>query len=447
MTNLFQLSATQAAAAIRNGECTSVELVQSCIERIQSLEDTVGAWAHFDPEYALVQARAADDLRRSGASTGPLHGVPVGIKDIFDTHDMPTEYGTVLHAGHNPAEDATAVAQLRQAGAIVMGKTVTTELAVFAPGKTTNPHDPLRTPGGSSSGSAAAVAAGMVPLAIGSQTNGSTIRPASYCGVFGFKPSHGLISRHRVLKESQLLDHVGVFGRSVEDVALIAEQMMGYDHQDPDLKMRARPALLEMATSEPPMPPRLAFIKTPMWDQADEDVHGALEELAQHLGERVDEIPLGETYLEVLDWHRTIMETDLALNFESQYQHGKEQLSDVLREMIERGLQTKAVDYNYAITMPASLRKGLAEIFNDYDAIFTPATTGEAPVGLDSTGSPVFCTLWTLLGLPSISLPLMQGSNGMPIGVQLVSAKGDDARLLRTAQWLVNTLDVQAGDE
>lgn len=447
MTNLFQLSATQAAAAIRNGECTSVELVQSCIERIQSLEDTVGAWAHFDPEYALVQARAADDLRRSGASTGPLHGVPVGIKDIFDTHDMPTEYGTVLHAGHNPAEDATAVAQLRQAGAIVMGKTVTTELAVFAPGKTTNPHDPLRTPGGSSSGSAAAVAAGMVPLAIGSQTNGSTIRPASYCGVFGFKPSHGLISRHRVLKESQLLDHVGVFGRSVEDVALIAEQMMGYDHQDPDLKMRARPALLEMATSEPPMPPRLAFIKTPMWDQADEDVHGALEELAQHLGDRVDEIPLGDTYLEVLDWHRTIMETDLALNFESQYQHGKEQLSDVLREMIERGLQTKAVDYNYAITMPASLRKGLAEIFNDYDAIFTPATTGEAPVGLDSTGSPVFCTLWTLLGLPSISLPLMQGSNGMPIGVQLVSAKGDDARLLRTAQWLVNTLDVQAGDE
>lgn len=447
MTNLFQLSATQAAAAIRNGECTSVELVQSCIERIQSLEDTVGAWAHFDPEYALLQARAADDLRRSGASTGPLHGVPVGIKDIFDTHDMPTEYGTVLHAGHNPAEDATAVAQLRQAGAIVMGKTVTTELAVFAPGKTTNPHDPLRTPGGSSSGSAAAVAAGMVPLAIGSQTNGSTIRPASYCGVFGFKPSHGLISRHRVLKESQLLDHVGVFGRSVEDVALIAEQMMGYDHQDPDLKMRARPALLEMATSEPPMPPRLAFIKTPMWDQADEDVHGALEELAQHLGDRVDEIPLGDTYLEVLDWHRTIMETDLALNFESQYQHGKEQLSDVLREMIERGLQTKAVDYNYAITMPASLRKGLAEIFNDYDAIFTPATTGEAPVGLDSTGSPVFCTLWTLLGLPSISLPLMQGSNGMPIGVQLVSAKGDDARLLRTAQWLVNTLDVQAGDE
>lgn len=443
----FQLSATQAAAAIRNGECTSVELVQSCIERIQSLEDAIGAWAHFDPEYVLVQARAADDRRQSGASLGALHGVPVGIKDIFDTHDMPTEYGTVLHAGHSPAEDATAVAQLRQAGAIIMGKTVTTELAVFAPGKTTNPHDAARTPGGSSSGSAAAVAAGMVPLAIGSQTNGSTIRPASYCGVFGFKPSHGLISRHRVLKESQLLDHVGVFGRSVEDVALIAEQMMAFDAQDPDLKPRARPALLETATSEPPMPPRLAFIRTPMWDQADEDIHGAFKELAQHLGERVDEISLGDTYLEALDWHRIIMETDLALNFESQYQHGKEQLSDVLREMIERGLETKAVDYNRAVTMPPTLRKGLDEIFSEYDAVLTPATTGEASIGLESTGSPVFCTLWTLLGLPAISLPLMQGSNGMPIGVQLVSSKGDDARLLRTAQWLVNTLDVQADDE
>lgn len=447
MTDLFQLSAAQAAAAIRNGECTSEELVQSCIERIQSLEDTVGAWTHFDPEHALVQARQADEHRQSGASLGPLHGVPVGVKDIFDTHDMPTEYGTVLHTGHTPAEDATAVAQLRQAGAIIMGKTVTTELAVLAPGKTTNPHDPARTPGGSSSGSAAAVAAGMVPLAIGSQTNGSTIRPASYCGVFGFKPSHGLISRHRMLKESQLLDHVGVFGRSVEDVGLIAEQMMGYDNQDPDLKPRARPAILETLNSEPPMPPRLAFVKTPMWDQADEDVQGAFEELAEHLGERVDVIELGETYLEALDWHRAIMETDLALNFESQYQHGKEQLSDVLREMIERGLETKAVDYNRAVTMPPNLRQSMDEIFAEYDAVFTPATTGEAPVGLESTGSPVFCTLWTLLGLPAISLPLMQGSNGMPIGVQLVSSKGDDARLLRTAQWLINTLEEPTGDE
>ena len=447
MTDLFQLSAAQAAAAIRNGECTAEELVQSCINRIQSLEDSVAAWAQFDPEHALQQARDADQQRQGGASIGPLHGVPVGIKDIFDTYDLPTEYGTELHAGHTPGHDATAVEQLREAGAIIMGKTVTTELAVLSPGKTTNPHDPARTPGGSSSGSAAAVASGMVPLSIGTQTNGSIIRPASYCGVFGFKPSHGLISRHRVLKESQLLDHVGVFGRSVEDVALIAEQMMAYDNRDPDLKPRARPALLEIANSEPPMPPRLAFIKTPVWDQADADVHGAFEELAEHLGERVEEIPLGDSYKEVFDWHRTIMETDLAVNFESHYQRGKDKLSDVLREMIERGLEVKAVDYHRAAGMIPSLRDGMDEIFAEYDAILTPAATGEAPVGLESTGSPAFCTLWTFLGLPAISLPLLQGSNGMPIGVQLVSSKGDDARLLRTARWLINTLEVQGDDE
>ena len=447
MSDLFELSAAQAAEAILSGACTSEELVQSCIERIRSLEATVGAWAHFDADYALQQAREADRHRQSGANLGALHGVPVGIKDIFDTQDMPTEYGSELHAGHIPGHDAEVVAQLRQAGAIIMGKTVTAELAVMTPGKTTNPHDPARTPGGSSSGSAAAVAAGMVPLAVGTQTNGSTIRPASYCGVVGYKPSHGLISRYRVLKESQLLDQVGVFGRSVEDVALIAEQMMAYDDRDPDLKPRVRPALLEIARSEPPMPPRLAFIKSPVWDQADADVQGAFEELVEYLGERAVDISLSDSYAQGIECHRIIMETDLALNFESHYQHGKEQLSQSLLDLLERGRQTNALDYNRAVAMIPVLRKGLDEIFDEFDAIITPAATGEAPVGLDSTGSPIFCTLWTLMGLPAISLPLMQGSNGMPIGVQLVSYKNDDARLLRTAQWLVNTLQHDADAE
>ena len=260
------MSAVQAAAAIRAGECTSEELVQACLDRIDSLEDRLGAWAHLDPEHALQQARDADLYRRSGASLGPLHGVPIGVKDIFDTKDMPTEDGTVLHAGRTPAFDATAVAFLREAGAIIMGKTVTTELAVYAPGKTTNPHDASRTPGGSSSGSAAAVAANMVPLSIGTQTNGSVIRPASYCGVYGFKPSHGLISRYRVLQQSRVLDQVGVFGRSVGDVALIAEQMMGYDERDPDMRARARPDLVGIAAQETPTRPHFAFVKTPAWD-------------------------------------------------------------------------------------------------------------------------------------------------------------------------------------
>ncbi len=431
------MSAVQAAAAIRAGECTSEELVQACLDRIDSLEDRLGAWAHLDPEHALQQARDADLYRRSGASLGPLHGVPIGVKDIFDTKDMPTEDGTVLHAGRTPAFDATAVAFLREAGAIIMGKTVTTELAVYAPGKTTNPHDASRTPGGSSSGSAAAVAANMVPLSIGTQTNGSVIRPASYCGVYGFKPSHGLISRYRVLQQSRVLDQVGVFGRSVGDVALIAEQMMGYDERDPDMRARARPDLVGIAAQEPPTRPHFAFVKTPAWDQADKDVQDGFGELLEFLGDQVEELDLAELLEDAIEWHRTIMEADLAKSFRREYERARDRLSPTLCEMIERGRRCLAVDYNLAVEQIPLLNEALDEILLEHDAILTPATTGEAPIGLESTGSPVFCTPWSLCGVPSISLPILQGSNGMPVGVQLTAARGDDARLLRNAAWLV----------
>jgi len=238
--SLNKMSAVFAAAAIRGGKITSEELVRACLDRIAEIEETVRAWVYLDHEYAIKQAQDADKKLKSGKSVGPLHGLPVGIKDIFDTADMPTENGTVLHAGRQPGEDATAVSLLREAGAIIMGKTVTTELAVYAPGKTTNPHDSKRTPGGSSSGSAAAVAAFMVPLAIGTQTNGSVIRPASYCGVYGFKPTYGRISRYGVLKQSRVLDQVGVFARSIEDAALVTQQLMAYDNKDPDVKPTGR---------------------------------------------------------------------------------------------------------------------------------------------------------------------------------------------------------------
>jgi len=439
--NLFEMSAAEAAAAIQSGETTSEELVQACLDHITAVEDSVGAWEHLDPEYALQQARDADLHRRSGMSVGPLHGLPVGVKDIFDTKDMPTEDGTVLHAGRTPAYDATAVALLREAGAIIMGKTVTTELAVYAPGKTRNPHDPSRTPGGSSSGSAAAVAAQMVPLAIGTQTNGSVIRPASYCGVYGYKPSHGLISRYRVLQQSRALDQIGVFGRSVEDVALLAEQLMALDDRDPDMRPRSRPNLIGTVTEEPLMTPRLAFVKTPAWDQADEDVQGAFTELVEFLGDRVEELDLSDLLENAVNWHRTIMEADLAKSFRREYERGGESLSATLREMIERGQQCLAVDYNHALEHIPALNSALDEILLEYDAIITPATTGEAPTGLDSTGSPVFCTPWTLCGVPSISVPILQGSNDMPIGVQMTAAKNDDARLLRTANWLVQLVE------
>ena len=416
--------------------------MQACLDHIATLEDSVGAWVYLDPEYALQQARDADLHRRSGMSVGPLHGVPVGVKDIFDTRDMPTEDGTVLHAGRTPAYDATAVALLREAGAVIMGKTVTTELAVYAPGKTRNPHDPARTPGGSSSGSAAAVAAHMVPLAIGTQTNGSVIRPASYCGVFGYKPSHGLVSRYRVLQQSRALDQVGVFGRTVGDVALLAEQLMAFDDRDPDMRPRSRPNIIGTATEAPLVPPRLAFVKTPAWDQADEDVQDAFAELTEFLGSEVEELDLSDLLKNAVSWHRTIMEADLAKSFRREYERGKQSLSAALRQMIESGQQCLAMDYNYALEQIPALNGALDEILLEYDAIITPATTGEAPTGLESTGSPVFCTPWSLCGVPSISVPILQGSNGMPIGVQMTAAKHDDARLLRTANWLVQRVEV-----
>jgi len=432
------MSAVEAAEAIRDGRITSEALVGACLDRIAALEERIGAWAHLDPGHALDQARAADQARREGKALGPLHGVPVGVKDIFDTNDMPTEDGTVLHAGRRPTEDATAVALLREAGAVLLGKTVTTELAVYSPGKTRNPHDPTRTPGGSSSGSAAAVAAFMAPLAIGTQSNGSVIRPASYCGVYGYKPSHGLISRHLVLQQSRPLDQVGVFARTVEDAALIAEQMMAYDDRDPDMRPRARPTLLKTTAEEPPIDPRLAFVKTPAWDQADGDTKEAFAELVAHLGESAGEFKLPERFHEAVGLHRAIMEADLARSFEQEYARGVERLSPILREMIERGRKVLAVEYNGALSQIPALDQAFEKVFEWHDAILTPAATGEAPVGLESTGSPIFCTIWTLCGMPAITLPMMQGAHGMPIGVQLVGAKGDDARLLRTARWLVN---------
>ncbi len=272
--SLSALSLVEAAAGIREGRITSSELVEDCLARIDEVDGKIEAWAFLDREHALRQAKAADDRRKRGEPIGPLHGVPIGIKDIFDTSDYPTEFGSPLWAGRTPRRDAAAVASLRAAGAVIMGKTVTTEYAYFNPGKTRNPHDPERTPGGSSSGSAAAVAAGMVPGAIGSQTNGSVIRPAAFCGVVGFKPTHGLIPRTGALLLSRALDHVGVFARSVEDAALLAETLAGFDEEDPDTRALARPHFVSVAGSEPPLPPRFAFARTPAWRHI-EPRHGA----------------------------------------------------------------------------------------------------------------------------------------------------------------------------
>jgi Asp-tRNA(Asn)/Glu-tRNA(Gln) amidotransferase A subunit family amidase len=437
VTNLYLLSATEAARLIRDGIITSEQLVGACLTRIREVDPQVQAWAFFDPDYALAQARAADQFRLSGAPIGPLHGVPVGIKDIFDTADMPTECGSVLYAGRTPSRDATVTALLRAAGAVIMGKTVTTEFAYFSPGKTRNPHNPEHTPGGSSSGSAAAVAASMVPLALGSQTNGSTIRPAAYCGVIGFKPTHGLISRYGALALSRTLDHVGLFANSLDDVALLTQQIVGYDQNDPDTRPRARVPYAEVAAEEPPLAPMFAFIKTPHWQRADEETREGFAEIIEHLGSQVEEVELFPSAGDAWQWHQSIMSAEMAYNLEREWRTGGARLSDQLRAQIEQGCEVRATDYLSALGRINLVHESLLELFEQrYDAILTAAAPSAAPKGLASTGDPMFCTLWTLCGMPALSMPLLQSSAGMPLGVQLVGPRYGDARLLRTARWL-----------
>ena len=437
MEHLSQLTASEAARRMREGLLTAEELVGGCLERIRQVEPVVQAWQFLDEEHALAQARAADERRRSGQAAGALNGIPVGIKDIIDTADMPTENGTVLHKGRTPRSDAAVVRQLRAAGAVILGKTVTTECAYFSPGKTRNPHNPEHTPGGSSSGSAAAVAASMVPLALGSQTAGSTIRPGSFCGVYAFKPTHGLIPRTGVLQLSRTLDHIGLFARSIDDIALIAEQLVGDDERDPDTAPRARPPFLQVAAEEPPIAPRLAFVKTPHWERADADMKEGYAELVEALGEQVEELDLLPSAQEAWDWQRLVMDTEMASNLEPLFLTGREKLSGRLVELIERGRAVKAVDYQRVLKALPAVRETFDELFMErYDAILTPSALGGAPKGLSATGDPVFCVPWTLLGLPAINVPLLQAANGMPIGVQLVGRRNFDARLLRTARWL-----------
>lgn len=430
-------TALEARERLAKGEFGAGDYLAACLERIEAREDEVKAWRVIDRDLAKRQAENADAFRKSGRAIGPLHGIPVGIKDIIDTADMPTENGTVLDSGRRPRHDAVLVTRLRAAGAIILGKTVTTELAFFTPRETRNPHDSKRTPGGSSSGSAAAVAARMVPLAVGTQTAGSVIRPASFCGIVGFKPSFGMIARTGVLAQSAPLDTIGLFAHSVEDVALIGDVLAGHDAGDPDSTIEAPPRLLELARSKPPLKPLFGFVKQPAWDQAEPTTQEAFGELVEEIADQCDETPLPGIFAEGAAAHRAVMTAGFARNLRRYYERGADQLSPQLLDAIREGQAVTAVQYLSALDWRDVLNAGLERIFERYDAIVTPAAIGEAPVGLDATGLPVFNSLWTLLGLPAVTLPLMQGPNGLPLGVQLVGRRGFDGRLLRTARWLM----------
>ena len=439
-SSLAALSAIDAVARMVAGECSAVAYANALLARVDQVEDQVQAWAHLDRQYLLAQAEAADDAHASGQPHGALSGLPVGLKDIIDTAALPTEDGTVLHAERRPREDAQLVQRLRAAGGIVMGKTVTTELATYAPGKTRNPHNLDHTPGGSSSGSAAAVAAGMVALAVGTQTNGSVIRPASFCGVYGLKPSAGLIGRTGVLTQSPSLDTVGVFGRTLDDVALLAQVLAGFDADDAATRLAAAPQLLEAARSEPPFLPSLGWVATPFWHQVASDAQAAFVELIDLLADRIAPFELPPSAADAVRWHQTVMEAEIAGSFAQEYDRGRDKLSALLVAQIERGRTVTAVAHRETLARVPMLLEGFEAVFEHHDALVTPAALGTAPAGLNATGDPLMCTLWTFLGMPCISLPLLHGENGLPIGVQLVGRRGDDARLLRTAKWLVQTV-------
>ena len=435
------LSASEAAAALASGALTSERLVQSCLTRIAARDGAVEAWAHIDPSKALADARLADSQRNAGgpaASLGPLAGIPVAVKDLIDTAGTPTEYGSAVFKGRQPKADASVVAQLKAAGAIILGKTVTTELAFFGPGKTKNPHNPDYTPGGSSSGSAAAVADGQVPLALGTQTAGSIIRPASFCGAIGYKPTFGYVSRAGILEQSAPLDTVGGYARSVEDIALLIDAISAYDRRDSDMPAAAKPSLVQALRGELSHQPRFAFVKSPAWPHADPETKKAFENFAGRFGARCEivEVALPPEFDGSLRLQQIVQFYDIARNYGPIASKHPDLMSAKLKDVIAEGRTFSSADYAAARAERDPLYDDLRPILVNYDAILTPASPGPALRGLASTGSPMFNALWTYLGMPCISLPLLE-TDAMPLGVQLVGARDDDTGLLRVANWLM----------
>ncbi len=435
------LSVVELVKQLEKGALTSLQLADALLEHIKNNDENIHAFAYVDEELVREQARNADMFRLKGRPLGPLHGIPVAIKDIIDTKDMPTQYGTPFHKGRKPNEDATLISLLKEAGAIILGKTVTAEFAYLKPGPTRNPHNLEHTPGGSSSGSAAAVAAAMSPLAIGTQTNGSVIRPGAYCGIYAFKPTFGRISRNGVLRTSAPLDTIGLFGRSLEDLAILADVVMSYDSRDQDMVMTPKPQITRVMAEDPPAPPSIAFIRSPVWHLAEQSTKDAFRELIEFYGEKtITIVDLPPLFDQAHDALSKIMAYGFAENFSEIYKNNKDQLSDEIIENIERGQNVTTEDFEEALNTVGHFKAVFDEILEDFDAILTPSAPGEAPEGIKTTGNPAFCTIWTMCGLPALNLPILEGPKGLPVGAQLVGDSGDDARLFRTAKWMVEKL-------
>jgi len=436
MTDIFSLSLEELAKKIKDAELTSVEVCEKYIERINKFEKDVKAWAHFDKKVLLEKATEADDHRRSGKPVGLLHGVPIAVKDIIGTVDMPTECGTVIRKGKSYSQNAEIIDLLHASGAIVMGKTATSELAYLGPPATTNPHDKNRTPGGSSSGSAASVASFMAPASIGSQTGGSVIRPASYCGVVGYKPSYGLISRNGVLRTSYSLDQIGMFGRKVEDVAMLAKVLIKKDKYDAATIHYSTENILSETKKGPIFEPKFIFYKTDHWKIIDKKSRESFEYFIKSFKKNIEIFDTPSYFKDIHKYHQIIHETDLANNFSVYFKKFKKKLSKYMQDAISNGNKHTAKEYAEAIDFMKRSYESYEEVFEDYHGVLSPSSPGVAPKGLKSTGTAEFNKVWSYLGTPCISLPLLEGENNLPLGVQLIGNKYDDHRFLGVANWL-----------
>ena len=421
---LNELTATEIVKKIVSGSTTAEEVMHDCLARIHEREGSVRAFVSLDENLAMERARRSD----VSGKPGQLRGVPFVIKDIIDTVDFPAGWGSAIYEGRRPRRNASCVELLLTEGAIPVGKSVTTEFACFNPGKTTNPHNPGHTPGGSSSGSAAAVADCMVPLGLGSQTAASLVRPAAFCGVFAYKASHGMIDLEGVMGLAQSLDSLGMLARSVSDLRL------------------SNRALCRV----PPQPiwnsdtaPRIALFRGPHWSECSIKARDACTRAMSRLsdsGAEVAEIAFPETYLELAAAHKTVMAFEVATARLFEYNNHRQKLSPKFTELVQDGLSTPVGEYRDALDMRDRAQRQLDTMFTDLDAFLCPAAADEAPSGLDSTGDPLFSRIWTLLKLPAVSIPCAKGENGLPIAVQLVGRRNEDARLLAAADWVANTL-------
>ena len=424
-TKLNELTATEIVAAIGAGKTTCEAVVRACLDHIEAREPHVQAWQYLNPQQVIAAARALDKKGQHG----PLAGVPFGIKDIIDTADMPTEYGSPIYKGHQPQNEAACVALGRKAGGVLMGKTVTTEFANRYPGKTRNPFDPTRTPGGSSSGSAAAVGDHMVPLAIGTQTTGSTIRPASFCGVFGYRPTWGDLRCSGVREAAGSLDTLGLLARSVDDLALYRDVLLGVEPQ---------------AVPEHTGALRVGFCRTHVWPQVEPHTQQLLEDAAQRLaraGLQVSEVELPAHFARLTDVHLAISSFEFSRNFTYEIEHHWEKISTTLREnRLNSGLECSFERYSEARLFAAQCRREFADVVENYDVLLTASATGEAPVGLNATGNANNCLIWTTLHVPSVTMPVFKGPHGLPVGAQIIGKANGDRALFAAARRIYRAL-------